>query len=221
MKTILLLFCGALLFGDAGIAAAKPHAVTFGKWNAIEWLAGENEDRPIKLRVRSLLVDGQMKAYVIGAPRQVTEETFVVQRMFRLNDSMPQEAGTRWRWERGGWLLVNRATGKIQALELPEFDAYNSAIAWFRDYAAYCGISEDGKKLIALVAQIGRRKPILKKPVGEFAGAEAPDSACAAPIWERAPTRVIFQGENEQKFMYTVRSRAIDLVPDEEESGEE
>ena len=66
-----------------------------------------------------------------------------------------------------------------------EFDPYSSAAAWFRDYAAYCGVSDDGKKISAVIMQLGRRKPLLKKPVGDVS-AEMPDSECPAPVWERA-----------------------------------
>jgi hypothetical protein len=53
---------------------------------------------------------------------------------FRLNDSLAQETPPEpWRRERGGWLLVNRITGRIQPIVLPEFDPYSSTAAWFRD----------------------------------------------------------------------------------------
>ena len=35
--------------------------------------------------------------------------------------------------------------------------------SWFRDYVAYCGVSDTGEKLSAVVMQIGRKKPLLKK----------------------------------------------------------
>jgi hypothetical protein len=112
-------------------------------------------------------------------------------------------------------LLVNRVTGKIQQIPLPEFDPYSSATAWFRDYAAYCGVSEDGKKVSAIVAQLGRHKPLLKKPVSD-AAAEMPDSECPAPVWERAPSRVTFEPKGEPKFTFTVPTRAVDLVTEED-----
>ena len=55
--------------------------------------------------------------------------------------------------------------------------------SWYRDYAAYCGVSDDGKKLFAIVFQIGRRKPVLKKALGEAGGGDGPDSECPAPGW--------------------------------------
>jgi hypothetical protein len=52
--------------------------------------------------------------------------------------------------------------------------------------------------------QLGRRKPILKKPLGEAANDEA--SECAPPGWQRAPTRVSFVSKADQKFTFAVRA---------------
>jgi hypothetical protein len=75
-----------------------------------------------------------------------------------------------WRWQRGGWLRVDRVTGRISQIPLPEFDPYYSTASWYRDYVAYCGVSEDGEKLFVIVAQLGRRKPIFKKALGNARG---------------------------------------------------
>jgi hypothetical protein len=215
-----LLVC-LLLLGRIAVAAPKPHVVAFGKWTTIKWMVGEDEHTVIDLKVRALLVDGQTKEFVTGAPHDVTDRTFVVQRVFRLNDSLSQEsAPLRWRWERGGWLLVNRGTGKTQQVALPEFDPYNSDAAWFRDYAAYCGVSDDGKKASAIIVQLGRRKPLLKKLLGD-SGVAAPASDCPTPVWERTPSRVTFDPKNEQKFTFTVPTRAVDAVTEEEKTAEE
>lgn len=215
-----LLLC-LLLLGRIAVAAPKPHVVAFGKWTTVKWMVGEDERTVIDLKVRALLVDGQTKEFVTGAPHDITDRTFVVQRVFRLNDSLSQEtAPQRWRWERGGWLLVNRGTGKTQQVALPEFDAYNSDAAWFRDYAAYCGVSDDGKKASAIIVQLGRRKPLLKKLLGD-SGVSAPASDCPSPVWERAPSRVTFDPKNEEKFTFTVPTRAVDAVPEEEKTAEE
>jgi hypothetical protein len=91
-------------------------------------------------------------------------------------------------------------------------------VNWYRDYAAYCGVSDDGKKLSAIVYQVGRHKPVLKKSLGEADGDEAPDSECPAPVWERRPVRVTFAPSEDQKSTFTVRGHAADLVS---EDGEE
>ena len=88
-------------------------------------------------RIRPLFVDGRTKEFTTGTAHDVTDRIFVVQRVYRLNDLLPQEAGpNRWRWERGGWLLVDRISGRAQPVPLPAFDAYYSEVSWFRDYAA-------------------------------------------------------------------------------------
>jgi len=210
-----------LLFGGIAVAASKPHVVSFGKWMTVKWMVGEDERTALDMKVRTLLVDGQAKEFTTGTSHDVTDHTFVVQRVFRLNDSLSQEsAPERWRWERGGWLLVNRVTGKTQQVPLPEFDPFNSAVAWFRDYAAYCGVSDDGKKASAIVVQLGRRKPLLKKVVGE-AAAVGSASDCPAPVWQRAPSRVTFDPKNEQRFIFTAPTRVVDAVAEEDNTGEE
>ena len=42
---------------------------------------------------------------------------------------------------------MDRVSGRVPALNLPEFDPEESSVAWYRDYAAYCGVSDDGKTL--------------------------------------------------------------------------
>jgi len=64
---------------------------------------------------------------------------------------------------------VDRITGRASPINLPEFDPFYSKAAWYRDYIAYCRLSDDGKNLYAMVAQLGRRKPILKKGSGRRA----------------------------------------------------
>jgi len=182
-----------LLLGRIVLAAPRQHVVALGKWTTVKLMVGEDERTALDLKVRALLVDGQNKEFITGPPHDVTNRTFVVQRVFRLNDSLPQETvPARWRWERGGWLLVNRVSGKMQLVPPPEFDPYNSEALWFRDYAAYCGVSDDGKKVSAILVQLGRRKPLLKKALSG-AGADMQEAKCGAPIWQRAPSRVTFE----------------------------
>jgi hypothetical protein len=220
MKTVRGLLVCVLLFGGFGLAAPKPHTVAFGKWTTVKWMAGEDEHTAIEIKIRPLLVDGQTKEFATGSLHDVTDRTFVVQRVFRLNDSLSQETPPeRWRWERGGWLLVNRVTGKMQQIPLPAFDPYSSAAVWFRDYAAYCGVSDDGKKISAIIVQLGRRKPLLKKPVSDVS-AEIPDAECATPVWERAPSRVTFEAKGEPKFTFTVPTRAMDLATEKDAEEE-
>lgn len=198
-------------------AATKPHAVTFGKWISAKWPNATGE-KMLELKVRPLLVDTRIKEYTTGSPHEVTDRLFVVRRAFRMNDALPGESSARWQWQRGGWLLVDRLTGRISQLNLPEFDPFYSTSSWYRDYIAYCGVSEDGKKLYAIVAQVGRRKPILKKDAGEPSGNADPDSECPPPVWERNPMRVTFQPDDDQRVVFSLRNRVVDVVIDAEEA---
>jgi len=206
----------ALITNAAG--AAKPHVISFGKAMAIKWCVGPNEAECLNLKVRTLYVDGRVRESTLGASHEITERLFAVRRAFRVNDALPGDtaAAPEWVWQRGGWLLVDRMTGRVSSLALPEFDPYYSLASWYRDYAAYCGVSDDGKKLFAIVFQVGRRKPVLKKPLGEAEGDDAPDSECPAPVWERRPVRVTFEPDEDQKTTYSIRGHAADLVSDDD-----
>ncbi len=213
-------FIWAMLGTAAAGAAGKVHLIAFGKSTPVQWFAGFGaEDKPLTIKIRALIVDGRVKEYVLGAPHEVTERLFVVRRAFRVNDSLPQDSAARWQWQRGGWLLVDRLTGRVSAINLPEFDAYYSAASWYRDYVAYCGVADDGKKTFAMVAQLSRRKPVLKKEVSGSGMADdaAPDSACPAPTWERGPVRVSFEPAGQARQTFAIRGHVVDLVEDAEE----
>ena len=148
--------CVVLTAALAG-GASKAHLVALGKWTAVKLLIGDDESTPgkvtpVELKIRPLLVDGRTKEFTTGAAHDVTDRLFVVERAYRLNDLLPNDSGpARWQWQRGGWMLVDRISGKVQGIALPAFDAYGSEMSWFRDYAAYCGMSDDGSKVFALV----------------------------------------------------------------------
>jgi hypothetical protein len=210
-----------LLMGSAG-AVVKVHVITFGKWTSAQWLSGSMvEEKPTILKIRALIVDGRVKEYTLGAPHEVTDRLFVVRRVFRVNDSLPEDSGPRWQWQRGGWLMVDRVTGRVSAINLPEFDVYYSPASWYRDYVAYCGVADDGKKTYAMVAQLSRRKPVLKKELSEGVSEDAaPDSACAAPAWQRSPVRVSFATGGGAKQTFAIRGHVVDVVSDAEEEEE-
>lgn len=224
LRTSPRLFLIAIAFHFVGTAAtAKPHLVTFGKWTTIQY-AGEKDDKPLALKVRALLVDARFKEFTFGAAHDVTDRLFVVRRAFRVNDSLPQESAAppHWEWQRGGWLLVDRVSGRISPLNLPQFDASYSAASWYRDYAAYCGVSDDGKRIYEIVAQITRRKPVLKKVVERQSTADnaLSDSICPVPVWQRAPARVTFEGGGSVKQVFAIRGHAVDLMTEEEDDEE-
>ncbi|MGB6024210.1 MAG: hypothetical protein WA872_00065 [Candidatus Sulfotelmatobacter sp.] len=211
-------------------ATTKSHVITFGKWTSVQWFpeSGAADEKPLTLKVRPLLVDTRVKEFTLGIAHDVTDRLFVVRRAFRLNDSLPQESTSapHWEWQRGGWLLVDRTTGHISLINLPEFDVFYSAVSWYRDYAAYCGVSDDKKKAYAIVAQINHRKPILKKPI-EIANVadkdtkDIPaDSACPEPAWQRTPVRVTFEPTGAPKQTYAIRGHVVDLMTEEEDDEE-
>jgi hypothetical protein len=202
------------------VAVPKPHVITFGKWISAKWPNATGE-KLLDFKVRPLIVDTRLKEYTTGTPHELTDRLFVVRRAFRINDALPKESAARWQWQRGGWLLVDRLTGHVSQLSLPEFDPFYSTASWYRDYIAYCGVSEDGKKLYAIVAQVGRRKAILKKDVGEPGGDAEPDSECPSPAWERSPMRVTFQPDEDRKVVFSIRNRVVDVVNDAEEAEEQ
>jgi hypothetical protein len=200
-------------------AVPKPHVITFGKWTSTQWVGPDGAGR-FDLRVRPLIVDTRVKEYTTGPSHELTDRHFVVRRAFRVNDALPSETAVRWQWQRGGWLLVDRLTGRVAQLNLPEFDSFYSVASWYRDYVAYCGVSEDGRKLYAMVMQVGRRKPVLKKEIGEPRSDDQPDSECPAPAWERSPARATFRPDDTQKLVFSIRGRVVDVVNDVEESEE-
>ncbi|HTS06674.1 MAG TPA: hypothetical protein VMP68_13920 [Candidatus Eisenbacteria bacterium] len=208
-------------FHALAVAAPKVHAITFGKWISVQWTAGSGtDDKAVAMKIRPLVVDGRVKEYVLGPPHEVTDRLFVVRRVFRVNDSLPEDAILRWQWQRGGWLLVDRTNGRIAALNLPDFDALYSVASWYRDYVAYCGLADDGKKTYAVVAQLGRRKPVLKKIIGEgISDDAAPDSACSLPEWQRGPVRVSFESRS-SKQTFAIRGHVVDLVVDDDDEGD-
>ena len=215
----------AILLTSAVAATPKVHVITFGKWTAVDWLPGTGENRSVTLKVRALAVDGHIKEHVLGPMHEVTERLFVVRRVFRVNDSLSEDSGApRWQWQRGGWMLVDRSTGHISPVILPLFDNYYSVVNWYQDYAAYCGVSYDGKKVYAVVAQLSRRKAVLKKPMVALpenaTDDAAPDSACLAPAWQRKPVRVSFEPTGQAKQTFAIRGHAVDLVSDADEEEE-
>jgi len=201
------------------MAAPKVHVISFGKWISAQWNPGfEATEKPLTLKVRALVVDGRVKEYVTGSPHEVTDRLFVVRRAFRVNDSLPEDSSARWQWQRGGWLLVDRLTGHVAPINLPEFDAYYSSASWYRDYVAYCGVGEDGEKTYAVVAQLSRRKPVLRKQLsGTLPDESVPDSACVAPVWQRDPARVSFEAAGVAKQTYAIRGHVVDVVNDAED----
>jgi len=109
-------------------------------------------------------------------------------------------------------MSVDRSNGRITSVRLPDFDAGMSVVSWYRDYAAYCGVSED-KKVYAVVLQLGRRKPSLHQLVAKAAAAS--EVVCGSPVWERDPARVSFKFNGDQALTFAVDSNAQESSADE------
>ena len=200
--------------GDPAGAAANP-------------AAGEST-----LKIRALLVDGVVKEWTTGDAHDVTDRSFVVRRVIKLNDALPgenqgpsdkqapsekpepQNMQSHWVWQQGPWLLVDRVTGRVTPLKLPDYDPGVSQVSWFRDYGAYCGVTASGKSLYAVVAQVAARKPVLAKKLDAFDGENHPDPACGVSDWQREPLRITFHpaGKNAIGF---------DIVPGSAVLGED
>ncbi len=218
MRKRLTLVSLLLLFALGAVAVAKPRVLTFGKVTLVKLLLGPNEEKSTDIRIRGLYVDGNLKEFTTGDSHDITDRVFVVRKAYRLNDTLPEETKTpRWKWQRGFWLLVDRTSAHISALKLPDFDPFYSNVSWYRDYAAYCGISDNGETLYAVVAQIGRKKPVLRKELGPASQGELPDADCDAPRWERSPAKVTFLPAKYPKISYTVFGHATDIATDDDE----
>ena len=89
----------------------KVHAVALGAVRRVPYskagdpagaLTGEE-----RLKIRPLIVDGGVKEWTTGDAHDVTDRSFVVRRVLRINDQLPGEkssAGNHWVWQRGPWL---------------------------------------------------------------------------------------------------------------------
>ena len=216
----LLLFCVASPAVRA--AGRKPHAVFLGAAKKVPYSkagdpagaqAGEKE-----LKIRALLVDGQVKEWTTGDSHDITDRSFVVRRVLKINDALPEDQQGHWVWQRGPWLLVDRTTGRVTALKLPDYDPGVSQVGWFRDYAAYCGVTASRKSLYAVVTQLAVRKPVLAKKLDAFDPDRDSATACAPVEWQREPLRAVFHAAGKDAVSFDIIPGSAVLV---EDSGDE
>ena len=210
----------------ASAAPRKTHSVVLGAVKKVTYTkagdpAGaapaENE-----LKVRALLVDGVLKEWTTGDAHDVTDRSFVVRRVLRLNDALPADktsekpapTASRWVWQRGPWLLVDRATGHVIVLKLPDYDPGVSQVSWFRDYGAYCGVTPSGKSLYAVVAQVAARKAVLAKKLSAFNPESRPDPVCGLAEWQREPLRITFHPTGKEQASFDIVPGSAVLVED-------
>jgi hypothetical protein len=211
----------------AAAAAPKVHTVGLGAARKVPYTppaaatpAPDAPRSPESLKVRPLLVDGRQKEWTTGDAHDVTDRSFTIRRALRLNDALPGESAQRWTWQPGPWLLVDRTTGHVTALHLPDFDPMISDAVWFRDYAAYCGTGTTARGgLYVVVAQLGARRPIVQKSVGKWPIPEAPASPCKPAEWQRGPLRVTMAATGAEPMTFDVLGVAA-LVEDGDTADE-
>jgi hypothetical protein len=244
----------AALFAAFPAVAATPqhkgHLVVLGAARKVTYSkagdpagAAQTEN---ELRVRALLVDGVVKEWTTGDAHDVTDRSFVVRRVIKLNDTLPSDSAipsdkpapgdksgvggkpgisgkpapvaSHWVWQRGPWLLVDRQTGHIVVLKLPYYDPGVSQVVWFRDYGAYCGVTNSGKSLYAMVVQVAARKPLLARKLSAFDAENHPTPACGSVEWQREPLRVTFHPTGKEPVSFDIIPGSAVLV---EETGDE
>jgi hypothetical protein len=223
----LLVTTATLLVAASQILSAAPrkaHTVVLGAARKVAYSkagdpagAAPGED---SLKIRALVVDGVVKEWTTGDAHDVTDRSFAVRRVIRLNDALPTDkpgASDRqghWVWQRGPWLLVDRVTGRVVALKLPDYDPGVSQLSWFRDYAAYCGITASGKSLYAVVAQVAARKAVLAKRLEPFDPESHVEPVCAVAEWQREPLRITFHPAAKDAVSFDIVPGSVVLVED-------
>ena len=217
LMPLLAFFCSVNL--PAASSAPKVHVVTLGPAHKVPYTPPDGahpapSPDSQQLKVRPLLVDGRQREWTTGDAHDVTDRSFTIRRALRINDKLPGEAADRWVWQPGPWLLVDRSTGHITALHLPDFDALVSDAIWFRDYAAYCGLSSTRKQLYAVLAQVAARKPLLARKLGAWDAANHPTPACEPAAWQRTPLRIAFQASGAQPVSFDLVGLSAVLVED-------
>jgi len=257
---VLVMAAALAALPEAQAAPRKAHVVVLGATRRVPYskagdpagaAQAENE-----LKVRALLVDGVVKEWTTGEAHDVTDRSFVVRRVIKLNDALPNDnaisndkpatgektaekssgkpssnpgvgdkssakparTASPWVWQRGPWLLVDKQTGRIVALKLPDYDPGVSQVVWFRDYGAYCGVTASGKSLYAMVAQVAARKPLLASKLSAFNPENHPDPACGPSEWQREPLRVTFHPTGKEPMSFDIVPGSAVLV---EEAGDE
>lgn len=214
----LVFVCLAMYEGQAAHAApaVKVHTVSLGSIRKMTYMpVGATE--AVALPLRPLVVDGRQKEWTTGEAHDVTDRSFVIRRVLKLNDALPGEA-PRWTWQPGPWLLVDRNTGHITALHLPEFDPVISQAVWYRDYAAYCGLSNTTRGgLYFVVAQLNNRKAVVSKKLGPIPQQPVQQMPCSGIQWQRDPLRVSVTPAGAEAMSFNVQGTASSLVEDGDE----
>jgi hypothetical protein len=216
--------CSALHAGPA--KPPKTHTVALGPVRKVPYTPPETEasnkaEESSTLRIRPLFVDDRQREWTVGETHEITDRSFTIRRALHINDKLPTDTADRWTWQPGPWLLVDRTTGHITALHLPDFDPEISEAVWFRDYAAYCGTSQTAKPaLLAIVAQLGARRAIVAKQIGPWPQPNHFIPVCQPAQWQRQPLRVTLQPTAGAAETYAIVGTAS-LVEESEDPADE
>jgi hypothetical protein len=207
---VLLVLLAPILPRRLFAAAPKVHTVSLGAVRRVSYTQPDSTpeakaDETSTMKIRPLFVDDRQKEWTTGEVHDVTDRTFTVRRALRINDSLPGDAVPRWIWQPGPWLSVDRITGHITPLHLPDYDAAVSDVVWFRDYAAYCGIATTARGgLMAVVAQLGARRAVVQKEIGKWPQTNHFLPVCQPAQWQRLPVRVTLKPTGGEATTYDV-----------------
>jgi hypothetical protein len=189
----------------------KTHTVALGAARRVSYTQPDATpdaqiDETAAIKVRPLIVDDHQKDWTTGNAHDITDRTFAIRRALRINDALPTDAAPRWIWQPGPWITVDRVTGHITALHLPDFDPLVSDAVWFRDYAAYCGTTTTAKGggLYIIVAQLGARRPVVQKQIGRWPQPNHFIPVCQPAKWQRLPLSVTIQPTGGEATTYDV-----------------
>lgn len=110
-------------------------------------------------------------------------------------------------------MLVDRNTGRITQIKLPDFDPNYSDVGWYRDHAVHCGVADDAERVSAIVAQITTKKSLYKKQLERITG-ELPENVCAPPpLGNKNPARVSFAPHGGERLSVDIKGGFTDVTP--------
>jgi hypothetical protein len=196
------------------------HSVFLGPWHTVPFSPNPDAATPThsQLKVRALVIDGRIADWTTGPIHLVTQSSYTVRQVLRVNDALPTAKTEHWIWQLGPWLSVDRTKGHAALLHLPGYDPRVSHVVWFRDLAAYCGIRGGSKpQLTALLARISVRKALVSTRIGSWNPSKNPAlldaPACAPSTWQLNPLRITFQPTVGKPLTYSLANDTPILIP--------
>ena len=94
----------------------KVHVISYGKSLTVKLLGRGRKQNSADESARAICRCQTEGIRDRDSPRD-NGSLFVVRRAYRLNNSLPtdESKAPNWVWERGGWLMVDRLTGRFNA----------------------------------------------------------------------------------------------------------